>query len=94
MSENLPLCSNEWSENLMLAPVFLRVITDGDGIPSSRWSSCSSGVARAEPPGDEGREQIPLDPRVSRAVLQMASYCILYNTVCMWTSVLILIPFT
>lgn len=41
---------------------------DGDGVPSSRRSSCCRGVAGAEPPGDEGGEQIPLDTRVRRTV--------------------------
>lgn len=42
--------------------------TDCDGIPAPRWPCCCCGVAGTEPPGDEGGEQIPLEPRVSRMV--------------------------
>lgn len=41
---------------------------DSDGVPSSGWPPCSCAVAWAEPPADEGREPLPLEPRVSCSV--------------------------
>lgn len=40
------------------------MVTDGDGVPSPSWPCGCRAVARAQPPGDEGGEPVPLDPWV------------------------------
>ena len=50
--------------NILSVCVCVVVVTDGDGVPSSRRPRGGCAVARAKPPGDEGGEPPPLEPRV------------------------------
>ena len=66
---------------LMALCVCLCVVTDGDGVPSSRWPGGCRAVARAKPPGDEGGEPIPLEPWVCLVSSYVLILVIIFNSI-------------